>query len=141
MDDTPDKPRVFLDANVLFAASTFPRWPREVLRHAIKGDFQAVLCPIVIAQARRNLRKRFPDAWDDVAVALAAINAHADYLVSEDKDFTAEDESTVTIRQHLKVMRPVIFLREVMGWTSERLEAIRYRKWSDIPEVDRVEPE
>ena len=77
----------------------------------------------------------------DIAIALAAIHANADYLVSEDKDLTTVDESTALLRQQVKIMRPVIFLREVMGWTSERLEVIRYRKWSDMPEFDFAESE
>jgi hypothetical protein len=70
----------------------------------------------------------------DVPIALAAIGAKADYLVSEDKDFTVQDETTVELRRHLKVMVSGTFLREVMGWTSEQLEATRYRTWSDILE-------
>jgi len=32
-------PIVMLDATVLIAGSAFPRWPREVLRHALLGDY------------------------------------------------------------------------------------------------------
>jgi len=74
-----------------------------------------------------------------VAVALAAIVAKADYLVSEDKDLTVQDETTAELRRHVKVMLSGTFLREVMGWTSEQLEAIRHRKWSDIPEMKEQE--
>ena len=161
----PDKPRVLIDANVLFAGSAFPRWPYEVLRHALAGDFRPVLCPLVIEQARQHLRKRFPDHLarfeaflqksnhelvpdptpeqvatnphlirdlSDIAVALAAIQAGVEYVVSEDKDFTTQDESTAQLRRHLKIMLPGTFLREVMGWSSEQLEAIRGRKWGDL---------
>jgi len=34
--------RVFLDANVLLAGIVFPRWPWEILRHALRGDLQLV---------------------------------------------------------------------------------------------------
>ena len=61
----------------------------------------------------------------DVPIALAAINAGVDYLVSEDKDFTVRDETTAVLREHLKVLLSGTFLREVLGWTSEELEAIR----------------
>lgn len=157
------------DANVLFAGIAFPRWPREVLRHAAAGDFKLVLCPLVIEEARRNLQKRFPEYLDrfeeflqavdyervsdptpqaikanqnlvrdfsDVAIALAAMAAGANYLVSEDKDLTVRDETTTKLRRHLKVMLSGTFLREVMGWSSEELEAIRHRKWSNIPESE-----
>ena len=124
MADLPEKPRAFLDANVLLAGSAFPRWPYEVLEHAADGDFQPILSPLVIKQARKHLQKRFPEHLSrfeefiqeteyelapdpsseeieankslirdlsDVSVALAAINVKAEYLVSEDKDFTVQD--------------------------------------------------
>jgi len=40
--------RAMTDANILFSGVAFPRWPREVLRHAVKGDYKLILCPIVI---------------------------------------------------------------------------------------------
>jgi len=56
-----EKPyRVFLDANVLIAGSSFPRWAYEVLSHALKGGFQVILSPFVIEQARKHLKKDFP---------------------------------------------------------------------------------
>ena len=75
----------------------------------------------------------------DVAVALAAIAAKVDYFISEDKDFTAQDETTEELRRHLKVMLTGTFLREIMGWTSEQLEEARHRTWSDISEVEETE--
>lgn len=161
--------RAMADANVLFAGTVFPRWPREVLRHAAAGDFQLVLSPLIIHQARRNIEEQFPEYLDrfdeflqaidyefvpdprpeeivanqnlvrdlsDVAVALAAIASKADYLVTTDKDFAAQDETTAELRRRLQVLQPGTFLRQVMGWTSEQLEAIRHRKWSDIPEKE-----
>ena len=164
-----EKKRAFVDATVLFAGTAFPRWPREVLRHAVAGDFQLVLSPLVINQAKRNLLKRFPEYVDrfevflqsveyepvadpkleeinanknlirdlsDVPVALSALSAKVDYLVSDDKDFTTQDETTAELRRHLKVLLSGTFLREIMGWTSEQLESIRHRKWSDVPEKE-----
>jgi predicted nucleic acid-binding protein len=56
--------RVMLDANVLIAGSVWPRWPYEVLQHALSGGFQLVLSPYVIAQAEAQIAKSFPDnAW------------------------------------------------------------------------------
>lgn len=77
---------------------------------------------------------------NDVPIALAAINAKVDYLISEDKDLTTQDESTAELRRHVKVMLSGTFLREVMGWTSEALEAIRHRQWTDMLQ-DNVETE
>lgn len=168
----PDKPRTMLDANILLAGSAFPRWPYEVLQHAIEGGYRLVLCPLVIKQAQEHIRERFPqhlhrfesflDETDyelvpnptqaeiddnqnlvrdlsDVAIALAAISAKVDYLVSEDKDLTTQDESTAQLRRRLKVMLAGTFLRQVMGWTSDELESIRYRKWDDLAEVETEE--
>ncbi len=68
----------------------------------------------------------------DVPVALAAILAKADYLVSEDKDLTAQDESTAKLRALVTMMLAGTFLREVMGWKSEDLEKVRRRTWRDL---------
>jgi hypothetical protein len=130
------KPRVFVDANVLFAGSAFPRWPYEVLRHAAAGDLQLVPDPkLEEIEAHTNLVR---DA-SDVAVALAAIAADVDYVVSEDKDLTAHDETTVELRRHLQVMLSGTFLREVMGWASANLDIVRRRTWNDLPEQKTAE--
>ncbi len=156
-----------LDANVLFAATLWPRWPYEVVQHAIRGDCQLVLAPIVIEQVRRTLAERFsaqvelferllsllpyeevPDPSPaqvrrnralvrdetDVPVALAAINARVDYLVSEDKDLTAQDATTEKLRRRLTTVLSGTFLREVMGWTGDDLERVRRRTWRDLEE-------
>jgi hypothetical protein len=68
----------------------------------------------------------------DIPVALAAIRAGVDYLVSTDQDFTAEDETTANLHRHIKPIQPGSFLREVMGWTSEELSAIERRRWTDL---------
>ncbi len=157
--------RVFLDANVLLAGIVFPRWPWEILRHAVRGDFRLVLSPYVIRQARRRIAQRFPEflaEFDeflfrcpyelvpdptpeevqahirlvrdetDIPVALAAIQARVDYLVSEDKDLSAEDETTEELRRHIRVLISGTFLREVMGWSPEELEAVWHRTWEEI---------
>jgi predicted nucleic acid-binding protein len=167
MKNSNKKYRVFLDTNILLSGSAFPRWPYEVLQHALKGDFQAVISPTVTGEARRNLTDRFPAYLDrfenfmagvdyelvddptleeveanknlnrdfsDVPIALAAIKAKVDYLVSEDKDLTAQDATTEELRKQIKVRISGTFLREVMGWTGEQLEAVRGRKWDDMPE-------
>jgi len=70
----------------------------------------------------------------DIPIALAAINASVDYFVSEDKDFTARNETTAKLHEQLKVFLSGTFLRQMMGWTSKELEEIRHRKWSDLGE-------
>jgi hypothetical protein len=150
---------------VLLSGVVFPRWPWEILRHAVRGDFQLVLCPYVIRQARRRIAQRFPEflaAFDeflircpyelapdpspedvqshtglvrdvtDVPVALAAIRAGVDYLVSEDKDLTEVDETTVELRRYIYPLISGTFLRQVMGWSHEELEAVRGRTWDEV---------
>lgn len=157
-----NKLRVMVDANVLFAGSAWPRFPYEVLQHAVLGDYQLVLSSRIIQEARAALEKIAPaqsqqleeilnaSAYEevptpsdeeiethrelvrdakDIHVALAAINAEVDYLISSDKDLTEPGEP---VHQYLKVLLPGAFLREHMEWTSETLEAIRARNWKDL---------
>ena len=56
--------RVMVDANVLVAGVGWPRWPYEVLQHAVRGDFQLVLTPLVIDEARRSISRLLPDSVD-----------------------------------------------------------------------------
>lgn len=154
-----------VDTTVLLAGTVWPRWPYEVLQHALRGDFQLVLSPTVIQEAVRKFEEKFPtykqDFVDfleecgyaeipeptsqavlahrdlmrditDIPIAVAAINAGVDYFVSEDKDFTARDQTTARLHQKITVMLPGTFLRQVMGWTGEELEAIRNRTWSEL---------
>lgn len=156
--------RVMVDTTVLLAGMIWPRFPHEVLQHALRGDLTLVLCPYVLAQARRKFQERFSDfAQDfedfltlvpyeeapdptasqvaaqqhlvrditDVPVALAALNAQVDYLVSDDKDLTALNQP---VHQQLRVLLSGTFLNAVMGWTHEELEAVRRRQWPDLPD-------
>jgi len=165
MEKSRPELRVLLDANVLIAGIVWPRWPHEVLRHAIKKDFRLVLSRFVIGQARRRIANRFPNYLDqfehfletieyelisdprkeeiarnenlvrdptDIPLALAAINARVDYLVSEDKDLTDPGETTEQLHKQLSVLISGTFLREVMGWTNEELEKVRGRTWKDM---------
>jgi ATP-dependent helicase/DNAse subunit B len=52
--------------------------------------------------------------------------------VSNDKDLTAQDETTARLRQQLQPMPVGRFLHDVMGWSSEDLERIRQRTWHDM---------
>jgi putative PIN family toxin of toxin-antitoxin system len=168
MEHPPSSLRVMVDANILIAGSVWPRWPYEVLQHALKGDYQLVLTPYIIDQARDRISMRFPGYLKqfetfldlsgfeqvsnpsknelaqqgdlvrdptDIPVALAAIQAQVDYLVSEDKDLTTQDETTTKLRERVTVYLSGTFLREVMGWHGEQLEATRKRDWSDLPET------
>ncbi len=61
---------------------------------------------------------------------LSAVGAAVKYLVSEDKDLTEQAASLEPAA--VKILLPGVFLREVLGWTGEQLEAIRKRNWQDI---------
>jgi predicted nucleic acid-binding protein len=157
-----NKLRVLLDANVLVAGMGWPRFPYEVLRHAAKGDFQLVLSPFVIDEARTHILKLLPNMIEkfdafleeskyeeisspsveelseysvlardikDIPVALAAIQAEVDFLITQDKDLTEADEP---VHEYLKVLLPGTFLRQYLNWTSEALEAIRKRTWDEL---------
>jgi predicted nucleic acid-binding protein len=67
---------------------------------------------------------------DDLPVALAAIDAEVDFFISQDKDFT--DPQNTALHEKLVVLLPGTFLRTHMGWSSEALEAIRYRTWEQL---------
>ena len=64
---------------------------------------------------------------DDLPIGVAAILAKVDNFVSEDKHFTEKNAGNTRFHQKVKVMRPVIFLREVMGWTSAELGQVQKR--------------
>lgn len=68
----------------------------------------------------------------DVPVALSAIKARPDHLVTNDEDFHTERTKTVLKKQGVQVMRVGTFLAEVMGWKSRELEAIRLREWAEM---------
>ncbi|MDX1993624.1 MAG: putative toxin-antitoxin system toxin component, PIN family [bacterium] len=70
----------------------------------------------------------------DVHVALAAIAAKVDFLVSQDRDLTDSGQTTECLHQRVRVLLPAVFLREQMNWTSEALENIRKRNWEDLDE-------
>lgn len=94
-----------------------------------QADFELVPEPTAeqVAEHRDLIRDE-----SDVPIALAAIQAGVDYLVSEDRDFTDQDETTAELHRRLKVLLPGTFLREVMGWTSHNLEKVRGRNWADL---------
>ena len=98
-------------------------------------DLLAQIDVELVADPRREEIEQHQDLVRDsmdVPIALAAINARVDYLVSQDKDLTVRDETTAALRKQVQVMIAGTFLREVLGWTSEELEAIRHRNWSDL---------
>lgn len=68
---------------------------------------------------------------EDVASALGLLDAGADIFVTSDRDFTDPGATAARFRARVQVMLPAVFLRDMAGWSSERLESIRYRRWND----------
>ncbi len=50
-----------VDTSVLVAGLVWPRWPYEVLRHALREDFRLVLAPVIVAESRRIITRKFPN--------------------------------------------------------------------------------
>ena len=73
----------------------------------------------------------------DVPIALALLTSEVDIFVTNDRDFTDPGATAERFRERVRVMRPAIFLRDVLGWSSEQLEVIRHRRWEDIEQRDR----
>jgi predicted nucleic acid-binding protein len=155
-----------VDANILVAGTGWPRFPYEVLRHTVRGDYILVLTQFIIDEAREHIIDLMPEFLDrfeeflkvsnyeevpiptmeevqantslvrdidDVPVALGAINAEVDYLITQDKDMT---DPQAPVHQQLQVILPGTFLRQHMGWASETLEAIRKRTWQEMSDLD-----
>ncbi len=72
----------------------------------------------------------------DVPVALAAIDAGVDYLVTTDKDLTVEDETTVRLRQQVNVITPLALLRHVFHWPEDAIAAADHRNWRELSPAD-----
>lgn len=68
----------------------------------------------------------------DLPLAVAAIKAKVDYLISNDKDFVGTDSTTTQIQSQVNCITAGNFLRKVMGWTSDELSEIQRRKWDDL---------
>ncbi len=64
-------------------------------------------------------------------MVLAAADARVDYLVTNDRDLTATDESTATLRELVNVITPLALLRHVLGWPETRIEAAIHRNWRE----------
>ncbi len=68
----------------------------------------------------------------DVPIALALLNGGVEVFVSNDRDFTDPDATAERFGKRVRVMLPAVFLRDVLGWSSEALEAIRDRTWEEM---------
>lgn len=110
-------------------SKTFPDYLDRVDHFISAGKYKIAPNP-----SKTEIEKHYNLVRDkkDIPIALAAIKTKVDYLVSSDKDLTAQDKTTEELRKYLQPLLPGTFLKEVMGWTSKDLEAIRHRKWQDL---------
>ncbi len=68
------KPRLFLDANVLFAASITPAGRAAALVQLARGGICGLLAsPHAVEEARRNLALRYPSHADRLRIVLEAV--------------------------------------------------------------------
>jgi predicted nucleic acid-binding protein len=77
----------------------------------------------------------------DVPIALALLDGGVDIFVTNDRDFTDPDATAERFQKRVRVMLPAVFLRDVLGWSSEALEAIRNRTWEDLPHEAQIATE
>jgi len=56
-----NKPRAFVDTNILVRGVTLPRFPYEVLRHGVLGDIRLIFSQQVQEEARRYITTKFSE--------------------------------------------------------------------------------
>jgi hypothetical protein len=109
---------------------TFPEFLAEF--EFLLANLNYELAPVPTREevaANSNLVRQLKD----VPIALSIIGAHVDYFVTYDRDFTDAGETTRAVRNAIPgIVLPPVFLRDVLGWSSADLEAIRKREWSDL---------
>jgi hypothetical protein len=79
-----------------------------------------------------SLVRQHPDlvrSEKDVPIALPLLQGGVDIVVTSDRDFTDPGATAERFRERVQVMLPAVFLRDVLGWSSDALEAIRHRTW------------
>lgn len=151
-----------LDTTALIAGTIWPRFPYEVLQHALQADFILVLSPYAIDQARRVLSERFPGYLQDFQDFLLLIpyEEAADpspeqvignhglvrdptdiplalAAINARVDYFVSDDKDFTapnqpIHQKLRVLQSGSFLNEVMGHSHDELERIKRRTWAEV---------
>ena len=84
-------------------------------------SLEAVLANVDLVRSRK-----------DVPIAVALLNGEVNIFVTSDRDFTDQDATAQRFRDRVRVMLPAVFLRDVLGWRTEALEAIRNRNREDL---------
>lgn len=91
--------------------------------------YEAIAMPSV-ALVRQSLD--LVRSQKDMPIALALLAGEADIFVTSDRDFTDPGAAADRFRQRVRIMLPAVFLRDVVGWSAEALEAIRSRTWKEL---------
>ena len=123
---------VVLPAQVIFEAARHLPLPAQtaVLRSFLEESRYEELPMPPYGEVQRNLD--LVRSEKDVPIALALLDADVDIFVTSDRDFTDPTATAERFRSRIRVMLPAVFLRDVVGWSSEALEAIRTRTWDDL---------
>ena len=84
-------------------------------------SLEAVLANLDLVRSRK-----------DVPIAVALLDGEVNIFVMSDKDFTDQNATAQRFRDRVRIMLPAVFLRDVLGWRTEALEAIRNRNREDL---------
>lgn len=120
--------RVFLDANVLFSSVYSDSGaPAELVRRAIRGEFQAVLSRRVLAEVVRNLHRKAPRAL----AGLERILVHGSFEVVPEAD-VSDVENLAALREDAPIVAAAIeagcdYFCTGDGGVRRRIEALDVR--------------
>lgn len=129
--------KVFVDSSVLFAAALSAKGSaRELILHAIKGEFSLYISPLVLEEVKRNLTRKAPaalPAFDsfrnlfthivdpatplvrrvaevvevkDAPIVAAAMTAPVDYLASYDQKHLLKQKDIILTTFGVVVVTP-----------------------------------
>ena len=111
----------------------------EALRFFLDSSHYQELPMPFASDVRHNLD--LVRSEQDVPIAVALLDGDVDIFVSSDRDFTDPTATAERFRARVRVMLPAVFLRDVLGWSSEALETIRTRTWADLAHEQAARPE
>lgn len=123
---------VVLPAQVIVEAGRHLPHPAQTaaLQSFLEGSGYQELPMVSTSEVRQS--RDLVRSEKDVPIALALLAGNVDIFVSSDRDFTEPTATAERFHNRVRVMLPAVFLREVLGWSSEALEAIRHRTWEEV---------
>jgi len=111
---------------------------RHLTHPAQEAALQAFLEDSGYEQLTMPTRERVQQNLDlvrsakDVPIALALLDGNIELFVTNDRDFSEPTATAPRFREQVRILLPAVFLRDVLGWSSEGLETIRNRTWQDL---------